>query len=36
MKQKKMYERPRMQAVELRERPRLLDASKPDYIPEEW
>lgn len=36
MKQKKMYERPNIKVVKLRERPRLLDASKPDYIPEAW
>jgi hypothetical protein len=35
-KQKRLYDRPAMQVVELRERPRLLDASKPDYLPEEW
>ena len=36
MKTKCHYERPQMQVVELRERPRLLDASKPDYDPYQW
>ena len=36
MKIKQKYERPVMQVVKLRERPRLLDASKPDYYPEPW
>ena len=36
MKEKRPYERPQMQTVELRERPRLLDASRPDYYPEPW
>ena len=38
MKRKRMYERPQMQVVELREMPQLLQASgeKPDYIPEQW
>ena len=31
---KKLYERPCMQVVELREMPQLLQASKSDYDPE--
>ena len=36
MKTKRNYERPQMQVVELREMPQLLQASKPDYYPENW
>ncbi len=37
-KQKRLYDRPQMQVVELRELPQLLAGSgeKPDYIPEGW
>jgi len=37
-KQKRLYDRPTIQVVELRELPQLLAGSgeKPDYIPEGW
>ncbi len=35
-KAKRTYDRPTMRIVELKERPRLLDASRPDYYPEQW
>ena len=37
-KQKRLYDRPQMQVVELRELPQLLAGSgeTPDYIPEGW
>ena len=34
MKQKRLYDRPVMQVVDLREMPG--SGEKPDYIPEEW
>ena len=33
---KRTYEKPQMRVYELRQRPQLLQASKPDYLPEEW
>ena len=33
---KRTYEKPQMRVYELRLRPQLLQASKPDYLPEEW
>ena len=37
-KQKRLYDRPVMQVVLLREMPQLLagSAEKPDYTPTEW
>jgi len=33
---KRAYEKPQMRVYELRQGPQLLQASKPDYLPEEW
>ena len=33
---RKDYEEPTMKVVELQQQQQLLQASKPDYIPEEW
>ena len=33
---KKLYEKPTTKVVMLKQAPRLLNASKPDYLPEEW
>ena len=33
---KKTYEKPTMQVVKLQQKMQLLEASHPDYVPEEW